>query len=200
MKRTSTTALITFLAVLALGVGALLITIFTGAYNVAATEAHWPVTRWAFNTLQDHSVSERAASIEGTPPRDSAALAHGFEHFHSMCVQCHGAPGLDRGEIGEGMRPLPPRLEEKADEWTDGELFWMIRNGIRLAGMPAFGATHSDEEIWSIVGFLRQLETMTEAEYADRVRATFGMDDPGDGTGDGTGGHPHAPGTPAHGH
>lgn len=199
MKRPLITVLITIAAVIAVAVAAGLLVIYTGAYNVAATTPHAPVTRWALNTLQQTSVADRAESVEGAPPADSVSLAHGFDHFHAMCVQCHGAPGLDRGELGKGMTPTPPRLEEEAAEWSDAELFWITKHGIRLAGMPAFGVTHGDAELWAIVAFVRRLETMTEQEYADLVRKQSAGREAGAEGGE-SGGHTHAPGTPAHGH
>ena len=188
------TMLITLTAVLVLSVSAGLWVIATGAYNVAATEDHWALTRSALDELQHRSVAKRAGDVPVAIPTDSAELLHGFEHFHAMCVECHGAPGFDRGEIGQGLNPTPPRLEEEAHEWSDAELFWITQHGIRLAGMPAYGATHSDEEIAGIVGFIRYMETMTEEEYAEWVLA---MQQAGE---DGGGGHSHAPGTPDHEH
>lgn len=196
MRQWIKTAAVTVGAVLLLALGGGLFVIYSGSYNVAATEEHWGVTQWALDKLQQTSVGARADEVAGSIPEDSAALDHGFDHFHAMCVMCHGAPGLDRGEVGAGMRPVPPRLEEVAQEWSDQEIFWIIENGIRLAGMPAFGATHGDEEIWGIVAFVREVEGMTEEEYARRVRA---LQEGGDGGGE-EGGHSHAPGTPAHEH
>ncbi|MGK7311196.1 MAG: c-type cytochrome [Candidatus Longimicrobiales bacterium M2_2A_002] len=164
------TMVLTLLTVLVLVVGGGLWVIATGAYDVAATTEHWGITEWALNTLQHRSVAARADDLPVPLPEDAAALDHGFEHFHAMCVECHGAPGFDRGDNGQGLNPRPPRLEEEAHEWTDAELFWITKHGIRLAGMPAFGPTHSDEEIAQVVAFIRAMETMTEQEYAERVR------------------------------
>ncbi|MEP0546346.1 MAG: cytochrome c [Rhodothermales bacterium] len=83
-----------------------------------------------------------------------------------MCQTCHGAPGHERSVIGEGMAPKPPRLSEEAEEWEPEEVYWIIAHGIKMAGMPAFGPTHSDEELWEIVAFAERLPEMTEAEYA----------------------------------
>jgi mono/diheme cytochrome c family protein len=193
MKGWLKTAAITALVLVLLAAGGALAVILTGGYNVAATEPHWGITEWALGTLQHTSVAARAGDIEGTIPTDSAGLAHGFDHFHNMCVECHGAPGFDRGELGQGMNPRPPRLEEEAHEWSDAELFWITKHGIRLAGMPAFGPTHSDQEIWGIVGFMRELEEMTEADYAERVRGLGQPAAEGEESG-----HSHPPGTPAH--
>lgn len=164
------TMLITLAAVLVLTVCAGLWVVATGAYDVAATEDHWPITEQVLNTLQHRSIAARAGELPVPIPDDPAAIDHGFEHFHAMCVECHGAPGFDRGDSGQGMTPTPPRLEEEAGEWTDAELFRITKHGIRLAGMPAFGPTHTDEEIAGIVAFIRAMETMTEEEYAERVR------------------------------
>lgn len=201
MGRGLRTVLITVAAVVVIAVAAALLVIYTGGYNVAATEGHWAITEWALHTLQERSVAARAGELAVPIPADPAALDEGFEHFHAMCVECHGAPGFDRGELGQGLNPRPPRLEREAEEWSDAELFWITKHGIRFAGMPAFGSTHSDETIAAIVGFLRRLEEMTEVEYADRVRALEGgAEGAGESPGDSAAGHTHAPGTPEHEH
>ena len=169
--------LLTLVAATVLSIAGGLWVVGTGAYSVAATEEHWPLTEWLLETLRRRSVAARAGALPVPIPADSATLAHGFEHFHGMCVECHGAPGFDRGDSGQGMNPTPPRLEEDAHEWTDEALFWITKHGIRLAGMPAFGPTHTDEEIAAIVGFIRVMETMTEEEYAERVRGLGSRDE-----------------------
>jgi mono/diheme cytochrome c family protein len=84
-----------------------------------------------------------------------------------MCVGCHGAPGKDPSEIGNGLRPRPPDLAKAALQLDKGELFWIVKNGIKMAGMPAFGATHRDRTIWNIVGFVQeQLPNLT----AERIK------------------------------
>ena len=64
-----------------------------------------------------------------------------------MCVVCHGAPGKEPSYIRQGLRPEPPNLAESSKRWGGAELFWIIKNGIKMTGMPAFGPTHQDEEI-----------------------------------------------------
>ena len=82
-----------------------------------------------------------------------------------MCVTCHGAPGVDASEAGEGLNPPAPDLTTgKVQKRTDGELFWLVQGGIRMTGMPAFGPTHKDEEIWKIVAFLRRLPALSPEE------------------------------------
>lgn len=180
----------TLVLLIAFGLGVIL----TGGYDVGATAEHWGVTSWALNTLQHNSVSARAGDVEGSPPTDEESLRHGLEHFNAMCVQCHGAPGVDRGETGQGMNPLPPDLAEEAEEWSDAELFWITKHGIRLAGMPAFGPTHSDGELWMIVAFLRELDGMRAEEYAERVEALAPAGDSAAADGSSGMGHTHPPG------
>jgi mono/diheme cytochrome c family protein len=137
----------------------------TGAYNVAATEPHGRFTHWLLHTAMERSVRRRADEVPAPRQVDSAMLLHGLEEYHAMCVACHGAPGIERGELGKGLNPEPPDLAEESAEWTDRELFWIVKHGIKLTGMPAFGVTHSDQELWGIVAFLRRLQYMSADEY-----------------------------------
>ena len=151
--RSMLTGAIATLVVLAL---AGVLTLYAGWYDVSATAGHTGVTEWALGTLQHESVSARAGDLEVTLPTDTASLEHGYEHYDAMCAGCHGAPGVERGETGKGMTPTPPDLAEEAGEWSDAELYWITEHGIKLAGMPAFGPTHSDEEIAMIAAFVRR--------------------------------------------
>jgi mono/diheme cytochrome c family protein len=194
---TARVALIAVVATLAaLALGGLLF-IYSGVYNVAATAPHTGIESWILEATQERSIAARAGDVAEPPPADSAAVLHGFEHFRSMCVVCHGAPGVDRGEIGRGITPQPPELSHEAEEYSDRELFWITKHGIKMAGMPAFGPTHSDEEIWGIVAFMNRLPEMTPEEYAQwesRV-ASAGSSSSGDAAG-----HSHEAGAPAHEH
>ena len=92
-------------------------------------------------------------------------VTNGFASFQGMCVVCHGSPVEERSEIGRGIRPRPPALREAVPQWTDQELFWITKHGIRLAGMPAFGPTHNDEQLWEIVAFIRRLPRISPDTY-----------------------------------
>lgn len=198
MTKPQRSAAIAVLATLAVLVAGGLIFMYAGVYNVAATEDHTALGRWVLNTGQNRSVAVRAGEVPDPPPVDSAMLSHGFEHYRSMCVVCHGAPGVERGEFGKGMTPTPPDLAEQATEFSSRELFWIAKHGIKLAGMPAFGPTHSDEEIWGIVAFLNELAGMTPEEYARwEARYPAAHDS---GSAGGQKGHSDAPGTPSHSH
>ena len=171
--------------------------VYSGFYDVAASREHSALTEWTLETISERSIKRRAGELPAPLPTDSSSLLHGLEHYRAMCQVCHGAPGLERNEMAAGLSPRPPRLVHAAAEWTDAELFWIVKHGIRLAGMPAFGPTHSDEDLWAIVAFTRSLADMSEEQYARLVGV------PSDGMGGGGeqgGGHSHAPGTASHSH
>ena len=154
-----------------LGLGALGF-IYSGLYNVAASEQHTALGRWVLQTVKVRSVKSRAGEVAVPQLISEAQRRQGAKHFMSMCVACHGAPGVERGEYGKGITPTPPDLSKAAGKWREEELFWILKNGIKLAGMPAFGETHSDSELWGIVSFVRTLPSMSEADYS-QLRKEF---------------------------
>jgi mono/diheme cytochrome c family protein len=131
--------------------------IYTGAYDVAATSPHWPVTRWLMETTRSRSIKAHAAGIQVPPDFDNPAnIPTGVEHFAAHCSICHGAPGVPRGDIGQGLYPPPPDLARTAPFYSAAELFWIVKNGIKMTGMPAWG-DHSDAELWATVAFVKKL-------------------------------------------
>ena len=150
----------------------LLVIIYAGLVDVSASAPTSGLERWLFGTISDRSISRRAARIDVPPVLDGPEMLEaGFRHYHAMCADCHGAPGHPRSVVGEGLNPAAPDMVEEAEELSPAELFWVTKNGIRMTGMPAFGRTHTDDEIWEIVGFVRRLPEISPAEYAAMVRA-----------------------------
>ena len=170
--------------------------VYSGSYDVAATDAHTGVVQWALETTKDRSIRAHAAGVPEPPAFDSALVVSGFDGFRGMCVECHGAPGVDPGINGEGLNPEPPELGGEAHEFSDGELFWITKHGVKFTGMPAFGPTHADRDLWAVVAFIRELEGMSPEEYERRVAEREAeLEAMGS-----SGGHSHAPGTPDHEH
>jgi mono/diheme cytochrome c family protein len=165
LPKTATIVLIVILVEIAAAAGAFLIVTYSGVYNVAATDPHYDSTVWVLSTTMDYSVRRHAAGIAVSETYKSPNLAEGAERFREMCVTCHGAPGVGRSEIGQGLYPNAPDLKVSADDWTPPELYWIIRNGIKMSGMPAFGPTQTDEKLWNITAFVKRLPDMTPEEY-----------------------------------
>jgi mono/diheme cytochrome c family protein len=88
-----------------------------------------------------------------------------------MCVSCHGEPGKTPSEVGKGLNPQAPELSTTAGEWSDSEIHWIIRNGVRMTGMPAFGETHDEKEIWSLVAFIRTMADLSSEQYGRLAKA-----------------------------
>jgi mono/diheme cytochrome c family protein len=155
-------ALVAALAVALLGG---LFIILSGAFNVAAIEPDSAVTEWIFHTTMRRSVAMRSSGVVAPRSFADEQVRDGFEEFNAMCVGCHGAPGRMRSAAGKGLRPRAPDLARAARTWGNGNLFWIVKNGIKMTGMPAFGTTHDDQTIWNIVAFVRQLPDMTSEQY-----------------------------------
>ena len=143
-----------------------LLFIQSGIYNVSALSPDPGIVQWVFGTTSDNSVEHHAKNIEMPNLNDSTMVAVGFEHYNEMCVGCHGAPGIKRSEAGQGLFPKAPDLVHSAKEMPSKQLFWIVKNGIKSTGMPAFGKTHSDQKIQDIVAFLEKMKTMTPRDYA----------------------------------
>jgi len=113
----------------------------------------------------EKSIERRVGEVGDAVARDPGAVARGMSHYRENCLPCHGAPGVDAAEFQEGMNPSPPGIDaDEVQHGSDAELFWVIKNGIRMTGMPAFGVNHKDEEIRDIVAFVRHVTQLTDAE------------------------------------
>ncbi len=165
-------------AVIALLIIGGLIYMYSGIFDISARVPHDPITLWAMNTVRDNSIKHNADNNIKTPDlNDSDLVKMGFVHYREMCVGCHGGPGIERSEIGQGLYPKAPSLARVANDWTPHQLFWITKNGLKMTGMPAFGPTHSDEMIWAIVAFTKKLPTLTKEQYQTFDKETQGESD-----------------------
>lgn len=159
------------LIVLLAGLGGVLFVV-AGLYNVAATEQHTePVYRLLDYAMQ-RSVKRRTADIEVPDLTQQQRLRNGLVLYRRNCVQCHGAPGVSPDAFGMGMLPVPANLVATGREWKPAAMFWVIKHGIRMSGMPAWQHRMNDEEIWDVVAFVKQLTTLSPKEYAALSRQT----------------------------
>ncbi|MEA2561142.1 MAG: hypothetical protein QOH06_2646 [Acidobacteriota bacterium] len=165
MKTVVTVVLV--LVVLALAV---LGFIQSGIYDVAASTPDTGLIQWALETTQHRSVHRRAEQVQAPAAlNDPDLIRTGLIEYHEMCVVCHGAPGVPISPVGQGLNPSPPLLADEAAHEEAGGLFWITKNGIKMTGMPAFGVTHSDEEIWAIVAFMKRMGGLSPEEYQRMV-------------------------------
>ena len=141
--------------------------IYAGLFNVAATDPHWPATYWVLERARVRSIQMHAAGL--TPPAGYDApsrIVAAVGHFSEHCATCHGAPGAKQSDVAEGLYPRPPNLKEPAGRYTSGELFWILKHGIKMSGMPSM-ASDGDAMLWSTVAFLEKLPRMSDEAYND---------------------------------
>jgi mono/diheme cytochrome c family protein len=148
--------------------------VYTGAYNVAASSPHTGLETWVLNTTMRNSVQRRAAEVAVTGNISEEQIRRGFAQFRESCVYCHGAPGVDSTDWAMGLLPEPPFLPDVVGARTPAELFWVVRNGIKMTAMPAFGKHLNDQDIWGVVGFIQRLPRMPAEDYARLVREAEG--------------------------
>jgi len=169
MKYVLTVAII----VAVLGVGALLYA-WSGIYNIAATKPHWAVTLSFIQALRDRSIAVRSDDIR-TPNLDDDKLKQAaFSHYHGMCRFCHGAPEYPPKEFAEGLYPAPPSMISGSIQKarSDVEIFWIVKHGIKMTGMPAFDPTHREAELWGLVALVKEMPRMSPERYRKLARAT----------------------------
>ena len=144
--------------------------IYSGVFNVAATWEEPRPIAWLLHSTYANSVAARANDIQ--VPEDLGSreqVLQGARNFVAMCSGCHTPPGLSETPGSAGLNPPPPDLTEIIPHRTQAEAFWVIKNGVRMTGMPAFGPTHDDAELWALVAFLDQMSDATPEAYATLV-------------------------------
>jgi mono/diheme cytochrome c family protein len=140
---------------------------FGGFYNVAATQPDLGIVAWALEHVRVASINRHAVDQPPISMDDATAIQAGARAYASRgCVSCHGGPGVMWAKFSEGLRPDPPDLKEEAKDLTPAQVFWIVRNGINMTGMPGFALVEApDQEIWTIAAFVKKLPDVSEADY-----------------------------------
>ena len=140
--------------------------IYIGAYPVGADEEHWPWAHRLLETARERSVVRAARTVDVRLPRlDEDALLSAVAGFEVMCADCHAPPDRLPTALARGLNPPAPDLANAARERSAAELYWVTRHGIRMTGMPAWGVTHSEDELWPMVALILRFPTLGEGEY-----------------------------------
>ena len=144
-----------------------------GAINMGADVKPGLIEKQLAPWAVDRSVEKRAPTEKNPYAGDPAAIATGFDSYRENCVICHGATDVSGAKLSKGINPPAPSLGKGGDDTPDGELFWVVKHGIRMTAMPAFGPTLTDEGIWKLVAFIHHLPDLT-AQEQDSLRAVTG--------------------------
>jgi mono/diheme cytochrome c family protein len=160
-KTRVTFAIIGSLAVLAFAAGDF---VLSGVYNIGADDHYTKLVLAAITQLRDNSIAARAREIVVPNLDDPRKITAGANRYEALCVGCHLAPGVTKSDIRPGLYPHPPNLAQ--EESIDAQRgFWIIKHGIKMSAMPAWGKSLDDAEIWDIVSFLQKMPAMSHDTY-----------------------------------
>jgi mono/diheme cytochrome c family protein len=135
---------------------------FSARHNPSALEVY--VAKTARNL--SIPASERTAKNPFAPTAE--VLSEARAHFADHCATCHGNDGSGKTEIGQNLYPKTPDLRQsETQNLTDGHIYYIIHNGIRLTGMPAWGDPDKDDDSWKLLLFIRHLPQMTPQEMKE---------------------------------
>ena len=158
----------------AVGAGAF---IYSGLYNVAATAQHTSPVYDAIVVALRRSIALHARGIEVPEDAGEGPLGPAMVDYHQHCVQCHGAPGVPPEDFALGMNPVPMNLHVAVERGTPEEIFWAIKHGIKMTGMPAWDYRFPDEEIWALTAFVQEMALIAPARYRE-VMIEYGLEPP----------------------
>ncbi|NUO71316.1 MAG: cytochrome c [Frateuria sp.] len=153
-------ALVVLLAILVAGGVAF---VYSGIYDIGADNHHSRPVATIMQTLRERSIHARSHDIKLPNLADPQWVLQGAGHYAAMCVGCHLAPGMGDSEIRPGLYPQPPNLSQVRID--PREAFWAIKHGIKMSAMPAWGSSHDDATIWTMVAFVQKLPDMTPQQY-----------------------------------
>jgi mono/diheme cytochrome c family protein len=155
------------------GVAALSLLVELGAGGIASTGTPGPLERFVAGRLRSLAIPTPAKSQPNPVALTSEAVDEGLAHFADHCASCHANDGSGETEMGRGLYPKPPDMRLDATQrLSDGELFYIIENGVKLTGMPAWGdgTPEGQAASWRLVHFIRRLPQLTSEEL-DRMKA-----------------------------
>ncbi len=146
-----------------------------GLAPIAASEGHWPVTRWFLHFAMRNAVQIRALTVKQPELEGPALILKGAGHYATGCAPCHGAPGQSRSLVVRNITPEPPFLPSKIEKWTPEQLFWIVKHGVKYTAMPAWPSRKRDDEVWAMVAFLKTLPELSPADYRELTYGSGNM-------------------------
>ena len=168
MSRRSKIALIAVAAVIAAACGAMLF-VELGIYNIGADDHHNEVTLAIIAQLRDRSISARLGPITPQLNATPEMVKAGARHYATLCAGCHLAPGTPKSEVRTGLYPHPPNLAQEEMQ-ESRRAFWIIKHGIKMSAMPAWGKSLDDAAVWDVVAFVRKMPGMSPQDFQQLVQ------------------------------
>ena len=148
-----------------------LVFILVGGVPIAADIPHSWLTEKLLHFTFKRSVASRA--YQAVAPADLSADSRvkiGAQHFDLVCSNCHGGPGIGQSTIALSMTPRPQNLPKVVGQFTDAELFQIVMHGVKFSAMPSWSNNSRDDEVWSMVAFLKKLPSMDAKTYLEMTQ------------------------------
>ncbi len=134
-------------------------------HGLSAREKPWAIEAYLARNVRWLATPKGAAGLKNPVAPTELSIAEARDHFADHCANCHANDGSGNTLINEGLYPPAPDLRgEETQALTDGEIFYIIKNGIRFTGMPGFGG--EDRENWHLVHFIRHLTELSREEFS----------------------------------
>lgn len=163
-------ALLGIAAFVVLGAIGAAVFVWSGVYPIGATSQHSRIVYDVVEVLVRRAVEQSADRVVAPAGLDDEArIRAGLAVYEVWCLQCHGAPGVAPEPFATGMNPAPPPLVQTARERSPEEVWWVVDNGIAMAGMPSFRFKLTPDEMWAVTAFVETLPTLSPAAYAALV-------------------------------
>lgn len=164
-----------------LGVGGFIFAA-AGLAPIKASSGHWKVTRWILQFAKSRAVSTQTLLVSPPSLDEPRLVLKGAGHFETGCAPCHGSPQRAQSRFVSHMLPIPPGLQNIRSKRDAGELFYIVKHGIKFTGMPAWPAQDRDDEVWAVVAFLLSLPELDGEDYQRLVRGEASTETPAPGT------------------
>ncbi len=139
-------------------------------HGFSARDQPTAVEAFIARRLRHLAVPRSARQAKNPIPATPDVLAEARAHFADHCASCHGNDGSGQTEIGQHLYPKAPNMRQAdTQSLSDGELFYIIHNGVRLTGMPAWGddSPEEDQDSWKLVHFIRHLPKISQEELEE---------------------------------
>jgi cytochrome c553 len=143
----------------------------SGVISIKASSGHWPITEWLLEFGKRRSVDTHTLGMAPLALDEPWLVLKGAGHYETSCRSCHGAPGHPVPTVAQAMTPSPKHLAPLIAKWDPEELFYIVKHGIKLTGMPAWPSQQRDDEVGAVVAFLLALPDLDATAYE---RLVFG--------------------------
>jgi cytochrome c553 len=147
-----------------LGAGGFLVAA-SGIAPITASAGHFAITEWFLQFSKRRSVDTHTLTRESLKLDEPWLVMKGAGHYESGCSPCHGSPKLAQPRVAQAMLPPPPNLATRVAEWEPKELFYIVKHGIKLTGMPAWPSQKRDDEVRAMIAFLVKYAELDASAY-----------------------------------